>query len=339
MNPETKIALVCPVVFRESLLRAIRKNGFSFHDYSYSTLPGNKVFRKVVGKIRILFELFSFISYNKKLEKLLISRKTQDYDHILIIHGHFLSRKNKLLLDRMNLHNIVLWTTDSLVRHKSQKGIVPYCRQIYFHDGNDPVKDNEIWLPFGYDDEIFRMNAIQKEIDVLFVGNIYPKVYRKRLRYLKTLCKSSLVRKYKCVYAGQVSGIINNIKFSLFCKGINRIGRIDSQKLSDTINTSRICINIQQDDGLLTVNPMFFAIPACGSCMLAEDLEYFSKWLTPNRDFIPIRESSFTQIINYMLEDKLKIEFISSTAHGPASKNSMANCIKLIVQDSIKFNG
>lgn len=329
-----EVILFCPKLFKKSLSGAILQNDHHLLDYSYDTLPDIHLFRKIIGKIGLLYELYSFLSFNSKLNQFLVNWQPTNDQVVLVVHGHFLSKRNKILLRRIKPYNLILWTTDSVSRHKSQSGLFRYSNRIYLHDGGEADNQNKTWLPFGFDDEIFFPRDINKDIDVLFIGNIYSSKYSSRLKYLLTLENSELPVMYNCVYAGKIRGIFQLLKSCNKITKFKRTGRVSQEKLAELINRSRICINIHQDDGRMPVNPMFFAIPATGSCMLTDHHEYFSEWLKSGEDFIPVKNNNVISIINSLLEsNSVTTDSLRFSRALSARNYSLASGIKRIIDD------
>jgi hypothetical protein len=330
-----RIILISPVIFRNSVLNAIELTSCNSVDYSYKTLPENILFRRFVGKFSLLFGLFSYLSFNKQLAEILKPGVLQNDDLILVIHGHIPNRQNKRLLENLKTRYIVLWTTDSISRHKHQSGLMNYASRLYLHDGGEVMSKNESWMPFGFDDQVFTKNNFKKDIDILFIGNIYSKRYFNRMSYLLTLEKSGISKNFKCVYAGQVSGIINIIKLLLGTKKIRRTGKLDLNVLSEYINRSRICINILQDDGAMPVNPMFFAIPACGSVMVTEKHDFMNNLLMSDKNIILVNKINFTEKIYSSLNSSHQINNLNPV---PTVNNSFRLCIDRIVNDFLMIS-
>lgn len=328
-----KVILICPELFSKTIIGAIIKNNCEFLDYSYKTLPRNYVLKKIIGRISILFEIYSFLAFNKKLYTLLSDYHQKNNEFILIIRGHFLTKRNKIRLNELKLNNIITWTVDSIVRHKSQSAIFDYSRWIYLHDGGEISNDKEKWMPFGYNDELFTRGAGEKDIDILFVGNIYSNRYTNRLKYLFFLENSYLSKSCKCFYIGRISKLILKAKALLFLRNINNAGKLEMNKLADFIKRSKICINIQPDDGIMPVNPMFFAIPACGTCMVADHRRYFDKWLKEGSDYISVVPETVIDTIGSLLKNPARIEAVSEKGSESAKRNSFTNCLNRIINN------
>ena len=323
---KSNLLLICPQKYRQSLISAIRANNYIYRDYSYKTLPQNKILKRIIGKTRFLFEAYSYFSFNSKLHELLIRYKPAPNEYILVVHGHYVNPSNSRLLKEQNPGNIILWTTDSISRHRNQKGILPFSSKVFIHDGGVIITGREVWFPFGFDGEVFIPRNIHKDIDILFVGNIYSGKYRNRLKYLLMLERSELSKKFKCVYAGQVSGLFTRIKFILSVKNLRKIGKLGSGELSEFINRSKVCINIHQDDGLMTANPMFFAIPACGSIMITDKKQYLAEWLEPDLDYFTATKDNIIEKISALLAKDIYIMPFSK-----AGKHSLSDCLRRIV--------
>lgn len=334
MNTIKKINLICPTNFRASLLNAAKTNKLNVADYSYHTLPNNKLLRKIIGKIGFFFELYSFISFNSSLFALLVNYNYTGDDLILVIRGHYLSLRNKRILNIHNLRNIIVWSTDSIKRHKSQNGILKYSSLIYLHDGGDIKLNNQYWMPFAFDEGIYYESDSLKDIDISLIGNIYSNKYLTRLNYLLKIIEAGLTEKYTCLYIGRVTGIINRLKLYKFRKSnLQRLDKISNNLLAQYIRRSKICINILQDDGLMPINPMFFAIPACGTCMLTEKKPYFDFWLRENIDYVSVTKDNLLNVLDSLLNNEERIRTIETAGQNFAKGNSFAQCLKRVLND------
>jgi len=252
-------------------------------------------------------------------------------DLLLIIKGDRIDDDNREALIKSRVP-IITWTLDSLSRAPYQKLLGEISRHIFYIDGGDvPLEaTNASWLPLGYDDSIYRPDReLRKDIDVLLIGKLGHR-YRHREFILDKLNGSQLARQTNCGFIGSTGTLTGNLNlYFKHCLG-RRTGvvwiskRIPAEQLAHQIARAKICINVHQDDGIMPVNPMFFAIPASGTCQMAERKSYLHRWLTPGKDYAEFDDGNFLDVLADLLADEKKQDAQRSNGYNSTIENTFA---------------
>jgi len=253
--------------------------------------------------------------FNEALSKALDFDCSTEQSLLFAIMPNELNDRNRDALSTWQ-GSVVQWAIDSLSRYPDQTSLCPYANHSLLVDGGDVGCDSDKWMPMGYDPRIFRPVSLMDgkyDFDVAFVGNISGHVYSTRRRYLKRLRASKLCGKYRVAFVGS-SGSRLESRTRWMPGRINWLATSLSQNdLARVIRRSRILINIHQDDGKMPVNPMFLAGSAAGCCQMAEPRDYLSRWLRPGRDYYPLKEESFEDDLQYLLENESLRNSIAET--------------------------
>ena len=237
-------------------------------------------------------------------ERVVASASESPPDLILAVKPH---RPTEQLLGRLTVLGVplVVWATDSLERYPGQTALLEVANHGFVMDGGDVQGGNVSWLPLGFEDRIFSpaLDDSSRPFDVLFVGNIFQARYLLRGRYFDLLRRSAMPSKYRVAFVGSLpSPWLNRLKW--FPGRIEWLGpHLPLPALARAVASSRICVNIHQDDGSRPVNPMFFAIPACGSCQVTDDRAYLGNWLREGTDYFPARADDFLAVLEWLLSD------------------------------------
>ncbi|MBL0225451.1 MAG: glycosyltransferase [Geobacteraceae bacterium] len=237
--------------------------------------------------------LFPFIAANKP-------------SLLLILKGSLVDKDNIQHLKNSSIP-IVTWTYDSLERWPDQKSALELADYSFYVDGGDlpPGDKRAHWLPLGYDESIFsNQNISAIDCDILFVGSIKNLMYDRRRFFLRELVASRFAIEQKVTFIGTTGSRLNDWAFRFSSRSnILWKNRVPIAELAGHVSRAKICINIHQDDGLQSINPMFFAIGGAGSCQLAEKSTYFAQWLKLGSDYEEFEDSNFLESIEKLLKD------------------------------------
>jgi len=239
--------------------------------------------------------------FNKQIEKFDQLNKEKKIDALIFFRGYNLNERSKKIIKETDVLKIS-WATDSFERFKEQKELASYMDKVFVCDGLDAINSNYKWLPLGFDDELFAYKE-DKDIDLLLLGDISQPYYKTRLEYIFEVSKLGK-EGVNVVFAG--TGLNKKIINVLHKNNVKTYRYLPFEKYTKIICRSKICVNIHQDDGGQSVNPLFFAIPACGGLQITEEKNYLNKWLNPNIDFfsIPIHLLNKT-LIRLLSEQKV----------------------------------
>lgn len=287
------------------------------------SLP-ERIINKIAGKSwENLARLF-----NKKIYELDSSLKDINPDLVVFIKGQYLDERSKSILGRWKGVYKIQWTIDSLSRFPGQATLLPFMNSVFFQDGSDVTNHtNGRWLPLGFDDRIFSYRS-EKNIDLLLLGNLDKAFYKRRRDFFKKA--SELGRSgIKICFAGYNA---DPELVTIFKKnGVKILGKLPLSVYADTISRSKVCLNVNQDDGGKAVNPLFFAIPATGSFQVTDDSGYLSEWLSPGINYFPSDIGNLNETILKLIKGSSACLF-RKLSENVRNKHSYTGCAKTIVE-------
>lgn len=228
---------------------------------------------------------------------------------------------------------VVTWATDSLKRYGTHSRPWDFAVRNYVFDGGDVGRGlKTCWLPLGFDESVFRPT---KEItwDLLFVGRLFSFSYPTRIRFLERLISSDLPRRFRVAMAGAMPRQLESMKARMETSGLLWLGELSIMELANSVARSKIAISIHQDDGNQPVNPMFFAIPGSGACLVTDQRDYLGEWLVEGREFIPASLDSFLVVLNHLLEDEQTRGELARNGHAGALAHTWKRRVERILDD------
>lgn len=239
--------------------------------------------------------------FNELLEyKVLPVARDLKPDLILMIAPRMIEKSLLSELDRLNIP-IIVWVIDSGTRYPGQMSLNEIAYRTYVMDGGDTNNENILWQPLGYDHRYFSPGEAPSQYDILFAGNIGRWFYDTRNQYLKLLRDSGLGSRFRVAFVGSSSHVWQN-RFRWLPGDIKWIApKLSLKDYASVIASSKITINIHQDDGFKPINPLFFAIPGCKTLEVAEEREYFSEWLEPGKEFIEVNRGNCIEVLEHLL--------------------------------------
>ncbi|QSE96808.1 CgeB family protein [Fulvivirga lutea] len=266
------------------------------------------------------------IGFNHAIDKAIKDKKVTEGGVLLVIAGMKLSKKNEMLLKATNTLKI-LWYTDSVSRAMGIQHQEAVFEEVWYHDGGDFENSNHSgkkWVPYGFDSTIYFQNqSVNKDIDILFTGYLKQPQYKTRLEYLELLMNSDLVKNNNVVAAVTTQDL--NLREKIKNSGIKYTGRLPENEYAAYIKRAKIVINILQNDGIMPINPLFFAIPNAGSIQIIDKRPYLNLWLVSKKHFLETTPANFIELIQMILEDKIVLDIES--ARGEAKKHSFQSLL------------
>jgi hypothetical protein len=313
-----KVIIISPETgnIPQSIAAAFRAHGWEVQLYLYGPPRRKHLYQVALDRLRDPHCRKAYIkSFNDLLKERVFSQiATFRPDFLLILKGDCLDDDNR---DRLIASKvpIITWTLDSLSRAPYQKLLGEISRHIFYIDGGDipPGDSHASWLPIGFDEAIYHpvcpAEETKKDIDVLLIGKLGFR-YERRGLILQKLHRSAIAKNANCAFIGSTGVVMGNLH--LYVNHCNRkkpgvtwlSKRIPVEHLARQIARAKVCINVHQDDGVMPINPMFFAIPATGTCQLAEKKPYLSQWLVPGRDYAEFNDENFLEVLADLLIDE-----------------------------------
>lgn len=229
--------------------------------------------------------------------------------------------------------SIVVWSTDSLARFPGHLGLRELASRCYVMDRGDALDSKDRWLPLGFDEKVFQPADEPPLHDVLFVGNIMKRNYETRNEYFRHLRNSGLARRHRIGFVGGLpSRVRNRLKWA--GGGIEWVSRhLCMELLAAAIARSRVCIDIHQDDGVEPVNPMFFAIPAAGSCLISDRRPYLESWLRPEQEYVPCEAADLAVEIEALLRNEGRRSSIAAQGCRASAAHTYSRRAATILRD------
>jgi len=326
----------------QSVTKAFRNLGWDADLFAYSP-PHMSFFKLAINRLVVdpNSNKAAINSFNESLRKGAIPLlKQKKFDFFLIVKGNYLDDDNKEIISNTKIP-IILWTLDSLSRAPYQKNIADMAARTFYVDGGDiPGNDGgkSSWLPLGYDRDLYHPGlCFGKNMDVLLIGTVGG-YYKRRLEILNKIAKSDLSKKWRCGFIGSTGTLTGTMSLYFHYK-IRQTGtvqwisrRVSADELAKAISGSKICINIHQDDGITPVNPMFFAIPGTGTCMLAENKKHLHQWLKVGEEYVEFEDDDLLITIERLLNADKEREGIAYRGYEASLKHTFESRVTTILQ-------
>ncbi len=257
------------------------------------------------------------MSFNKSIDYYKPFVVTGNSSAIIIMKGNRLNLKNRdVLLGRNNLP-LITYLYDPLHECSMQKDCAEISDFIICVDNLDTLTfpNKSIWLPLGYDDEVYFPGNKEKDIDI-FISGALGKKYTKRKEVIEELGKSSLAKKYKICLVGSTGFSLRDWRVKI--GNINWIAkRVTPSILADFQRRAKVCINIHRDDSDFIVNPSFFSIPGSGSCQFAERKESLARFLKPEEEYVSFKsKDELIEKLSYFLTNEEERNNISLNGYN-----------------------
>lgn len=227
---------------------------------------------------------------------------------------------------------LITWATDSLSRYGRFSKPWNIAARNYVFDGGDAEPGKTTWLPLGFDDEVFRPGET-REWDVLFVGRIFAVNYSRRLQFLELLAESELLSTHRVALVGSVVRQYRRFerRFSE-CGGV-LLGDRPVPDLARLIASAKLAVTIHQDDGCQPVNPMFFAIPGCRTCLVTDRRDYLGRWLRADEEFVPVGPGDFLHCLQTLLRDETSRTELADRGYRAALKHTWVERVRTVLEE------
>lgn len=227
---------------------------------------------------------------------------------------------------------LVTWATDSLTRYGRYAGIWDIAVRNYVFDGGDVRDGLTRWLPLGFDDEVYRPQE-SREWDVIFVGRVYARIYDRRLHFFQRLVSSDVLSTYHVAWAGSVVRQQQKLKHQFQERGGICLGDLSIPELAQGIARAKIAICVHQDDGHQPVNPMFFAIPGCRTCLVTDRRDYLGRWLTPGQEFVPAEPDDFLDRLKKLLRNEVFRVELAERGFQAARRHTWVERVRTMLEE------
>lgn len=256
-------------------------NSFSALGYQTNTLPYSdfSFLQKCVMKIRCK----PINGWIEKKHKEHYASKVREYfdnnsgiDLVFIMNGDFLDLRTLNYL--RNTTHVTIWLFDNISKMPGCIGNLQHCNHIFSFDKNDIkiLEDNGLkssFLPQACDVKTyFPIAGSKKDIDILFVGNLY--FYPNRQKTIQKIIEAFPDRKIKIIgeYKPWYKGVIKCLFRER--RDIYTNHNVSPEEVNKYYNRSRIVLNIHRKDQKNGANPRLFEICGSGAYQISDSNPY-----------------------------------------------------------------
>jgi hypothetical protein len=331
-----KVLIAGPATYGtlEAIARAFERLGWraELRCYRFVTSTSRQKLWRLIQRLR-LHNPWEQVLYNRFLDReVWPSVAAADPNLLLFVRPFTLTVRNRRLL-RSNCTPTITWMTDSLARYGRYAGPWPEAVRNYVFDGADERPGLSTWLPLGFDDEQFRPGE-QRRWDVLFVGRLFVRNYNLRRLFFERLLDWKDLSRYRVAWVGhasrQLSGLVHRAKQ----RSVTLLGELDMAALASAIAASRISILVHQDDGSQPVNPLFFAIPGCRSCLVTDRRDYLQRWLVPQCEYVPADLDELHSVLSPLTTNAHASATVAEQGWRAAQQHTWLQRVKTLLTDS-----
>lgn len=237
------------------------------------------------------------LSSNKELLKQKSRKKYQTYiEHffdnykpeiVFILNGDILSHETLDYFRKTS--KVVIWFFDSITRYPSLINHIDHADYTFCYEKTDVdyysnQNKKAYFLPQACDTTIYKIlknRDINKDIDILFVGDLYNS--KKRQQYINTVVKEFSNKKIK------IFGVYKPW-YKNFWKWLFREKRtiyanhsIPTHQVNDYYNRSKVVLNIHHEQQVYGANPKVYEISGSGAYQICDTNPYLEK-IYPNNE-------------------------------------------------------
>lgn len=269
--------------YGESIEYHMKNRGYNVSRFCIKT-PLNfkiRVYNFLTKKIKEIFKLKKEFPLIKEQitaisQDILLAYEEFQPDYVIFIKADYINRDTLL---KMQSAELIVWMMDSYARYPYLINDLDLFNHIFSFEESDInlLKEKGIkakFLPLCADERIFYPQNIEKDIDILFIGAMYPD----RVKLLKKIISEFTQ------YNIQVYGYYIN-RFEILKKiiykhtNMHKIfhGRVSPQEANDLYARSKICINMHNWQTKNGANPRTFEILATNSFEIVDYNSYIEK--------------------------------------------------------------
>lgn len=203
-------------------------------------------------------------------------------DLVFIYNGNILESST---LDFFRTQSkVVLWMLDGIHHIPECKSHIDhvdvfFCFEQQDVDWFESIGKKAFFLPQAYDETVYYPMPLIKDIDILFVGNLYR--YYKRIDFLNAVLKAFPGKKiliygiYKPYYKNPIKWLFREKRDVFMNKNISR------EKVNELYNRAKLVLNIHHEQSQNGANPKVFEICGAGAYQIC-DMNPYIKSLYPN---------------------------------------------------------
>ena len=324
--------------YNESVAKAFEFKGFktSIINFQEENIPvtGNKLVDKVLLKAK---RSHYINEYGAKVNKEIIEFVSKNnIKNILVIKGSYITRETLEYLKAKGC-KLIMWMMDSVYRESQSMDTLELYDYRFMFEKTDikKLKDakgiDSYFLPLCYDNYVYDVKDIERNVDISFVGSFANYEHRVALfeRIIEEFkdCNIEIYGKYLMPSKPE--------RYSkYYLKGYRKYFKnrfLTPEEVSNLYSRSKICINIHNKQSKEGCNPRFFEIIGTKSFELVDNIEYINKNFN---DYTVIYKDTddLIRLIRYYLEnEKERQEVVEKGYKYISSNHTFINRIEEII--------
>jgi len=294
--------------YLNSIAKGFIKNGCSVELFVHPNISIRKL--RSPNPVKKIYTWYRLKRINNSLKKFFLKQMP---DMVLCINASSLLSDTVSLFSKESIP--VLWLVDALERVATDLSTIKKFKKVFIFEPTDKEKIKEAeFLPYGFDEEIYHKQKVDKIYDVTFVGAGHKERYEP-LDIISKACKSMGM---KFSVFGPFTLFKKNSsyreKYPFLYKSLVYNGRLSPKEINKIYNKSWININLHHPQSKKGVNPRTFEIAGSGNFQLVDEKETIKKLFGQNELATYSNMEDLTKKINYFLKEKGLIFSIAKKA-------------------------
>ncbi|AGB42259.1 hypothetical protein Halha_2385 [Halobacteroides halobius DSM 5150] len=325
-----KVLIIGPKFYNynKSVGKAFQRLGWQTEiiDFFEEYPPGlkNKI---LCGALSEIFKIKYFVrKYDKTINEYILDiYRDFEPEIVFVIKGHKLYPKT---IKEMKGSKVVLWMMDSIYRvPETYKNLDLYDYKFMFEksDVNKLEKEGfcSYFLPLALDSEIYYPIDKKEDIDILFVGSLYPE----RLEVLDKLINDFPKFNIK-IYGKYTNWRRPNSYINYYLKKYDHYfmnKNILPKKVNELYSRSKLIINIHHNQSQYGCNPKVFEILGTKSCQLVDNNKFVRQNFSQEEIVTYFSYNDLKEKIKKYLVDSELRSSISEEGYEKVKKNHNFN--------------
>lgn len=231
---------------------------------------------------------------------------------------------------------VVLWLFDNLSKMPGVRPILTHTDKLYSFDASDADALradglDALFLPQACDTSVYRPTSATRDIDILFIGNIY--YYPNRRRLLERVIDAFPQR--KILFIGSCMPWYKNPLACLLRKrrDVYTNSDVSPQEANSYYNRAVIAINIHREDQTNGANPRFFEICGSGTYQVCDRNPYVESVFPDGEVGFFSNEDELVESIRYALSNDVSLKACEACRKVTA-RHSFVSRISQVLRDS-----
>lgn len=293
--------------FIQAVCNAFTELGWEVTSCSYDTpvTPYN-TFNKV--RYKLSSDKDSLKSECRRAFQRVLKARFEEFspDLVFVMNGEMVEASTLELFGKTS--KTAIWFFDTLKRLPGSESLAAACNAVFCYDREDAenLKGRGIpaeFLPQACDTSVYRPLALQKDIDILFIGNLYgsPKRKNTMLSIIEGFPKARTI--VYGLYDPWYKGLCKWLKRPY--KQIFKNRNLPPLEVNRMYNRAKVVLNIHQEQQTDGANPRFFEICGSGAYQICDANPYLKATLPEGSvGLYSTSEELFSLIDSALKEDK-----------------------------------